>query len=46
VGDDALVGRTGPKGRVERAGFDGSEDEMKMCPVTKWAESQGGFSIN
>jgi hypothetical protein len=30
VRDDALVGRTGPKGRAERAGFGGSEGETKM----------------
>jgi hypothetical protein len=30
VGNDALVGHTGPKGRVERAGFGGSEGETKM----------------
>jgi hypothetical protein len=30
VGADALVGRTGPKGRAERAGFGGSEGETKM----------------
>jgi hypothetical protein len=46
VGDDALVGRTGPKGRAERAGFGGSEGETKMGRATKWAESQGGCSIN
>jgi hypothetical protein len=46
VGDDALVGRTGPKGRAERAGFGGSEGETKMGQATKWAESQGGCSKN
>jgi hypothetical protein len=39
VGDYALVGRTGSKGRVEQAGFIGSEGEMKMGRATKWAES-------
>jgi hypothetical protein len=38
--------RTGPKGRAEPAGFGGSEGEIKMGRVTKWAESQGGCSIN
>jgi hypothetical protein len=46
VGADALVGRTGPKGRAERAGFGGSEGETKMGRATKWAESQGGYIIN
>jgi hypothetical protein len=46
VGDDALVGHTGPKGRAERTGFGGSEGEMKMDRATKWAESQGGYIIN
>jgi hypothetical protein len=38
--------RAGPNGRVEWAGFSGSEGEMKMGRATKWAESQGGCSIN
>jgi hypothetical protein len=38
--------RTGPKDRAERAGFSGSEGETKMGRATKWAESQGGCSIN
>jgi hypothetical protein len=46
VGDDALVGRTGPKGRAEQAGFGGSEGETKMGRAMKWVESQGGCSIN
>jgi hypothetical protein len=46
VGDDALVGRTRLKGRAEWAGFDGSEGETKMGQATKWAESQGGCSLN
>jgi hypothetical protein len=46
VGADALVGRTGPKGRAEQAGFGGSEGEMKMGRVMKWAKSQGGCNIN
>jgi hypothetical protein len=46
VGDDALVGHTGPKGRAERAGFGGSEGETKMGHAMKWAESQGDYSIN
>jgi hypothetical protein len=46
VGNDTLVGRTRPKGRAERAGFDGSEGETKMGRVTKRAESQGRCSIN
>jgi hypothetical protein len=46
VGDDTLVGRTGPKGRAERAGSGGSEGETKMGQATKWAESQGGCNIN
>jgi hypothetical protein len=37
---------TGPKGRAERADFGGSEGETKMGRATKWAESQGGCSIN
>jgi hypothetical protein len=46
VGDNTLVGHTGLKGRAERAGFGGSEAETKVGRVTKWAESQGGCSIN
>jgi hypothetical protein len=46
VGVDALVGRTGLKGRAERASFGGSEGETKMGRATKWVESQGGCSIN
>jgi hypothetical protein len=46
VGADALVGRIGPKGRAERAGFGGSEGETKMGRATKWAKSQGGYSVN
>jgi hypothetical protein len=38
--------RTGLKGRAERAGLSGSEGETKMGRATKWAESQGGCSIN
>jgi hypothetical protein len=45
MGADALVGRTRPKGRVERAGFGGSEGETKMGRAMKWVESQGGCNI-
>jgi hypothetical protein len=46
VGDDVLVGRIGPKGQLEQASFGGSEGETKMGQATKWAESQGGCTIN
>jgi hypothetical protein len=46
VGDDALVGHIGAKGRAEWAGFGGSEGETKMGRAMKWAESQGGCNIN
>jgi hypothetical protein len=38
--------RTGLKGRAEQAGFGGSEGETKMGRAMKWAECQGGYSIN
>jgi hypothetical protein len=40
------VSCTGPKDRAERAGFSGSEGETKMGRATKWAKSQGGYTIN
>jgi hypothetical protein len=46
VGDDVLVGRTGPKGQLEQASFGGSEGETKMGRATNWVESQGGCSVN
>jgi hypothetical protein len=46
VGDDTLVGRTGPKGRAEQADFSGSDGETKMGRAMKWVQSQGGCSIN
>jgi hypothetical protein len=46
VGDDALVCCIRPKGRAEWVSFGGSEGEMKMGRAMKWAESQGGCSIN
>jgi hypothetical protein len=45
-GDDALVCCIRPKGRAEWVSFGGSEGEMKMGRAMKWAESQGGCSIN
>jgi hypothetical protein len=42
VGDDALVGCTGPKGRAERSG----PASVGVMEKRKWAESQGGCSIN